>query len=160
MKRIIRFNIYFIFMLVIFFIESASPQSKYEKLVENAQEDFMAPVWSPDGSMIAFTSAKYKGIRIINIQDRNIKQITDETAAGFCLKWSDDSGSILTRVAKYEGMRRYSAVKIFDVKAGKSSLLTDYRTMMPGLPSFTPGNNKVYMYGRNNNLEIFDSGIE
>ncbi len=159
MKRIIRFNIYFIFMLAILFFESASPQSKYEKLFENTEENFMAPVWSPDGSMIAFTSSKYKGIWIIDVQNRDIKQITDETAAGFLFKWSDDSESILTRVAKYEGMRRYNAVKIFNVKAGESFLLTDYRTMMPGLPSFTPDNNKVYMFGRNK-LEIFDSGIE
>ena len=159
MTRIIRFNIYFIFILSIFFIESASPQSKYEKLIENTQEDFMAPVWSPDGSMIAFTSAKYKGIWIIDVQNRNIKQITDETAAGFLFKWSDDSKSILTRVAKYDGMKRYNAVKLFNIKSDESFLLTDYRTMMPGLPSFSPDNNKVYMFGRNN-LEIFDSGIE
>ncbi|MEJ2614049.1 MAG: hypothetical protein P8Z35_03755 [Ignavibacteriaceae bacterium] len=159
MKKIIRFNIYFIFMLAIFFFASVSPQSKYEKLVENAQEDFMAPVWSPDGSMIAFTSAKYKGIWIIDLQNRNIKQITDETAAGFLFKWSKDSQSILTRVAKYDDMRRYNAVKIFNVKAGESFLLTGFRTIMPGLPSFTPDNNKVYMFGKNN-LELFDSGIE
>jgi len=159
MKRLIHFNIYFIFMLIIFFFASGSPQSKYEKLVENIKENFMDPLWSPDGSMIAFTSIKYKGIWIIDLQNRNIKQITDETAAGFLFKWSKNSQSILTRVAKYDGMRRYNAVKIFNIKAGESFLLTDYRTMMPGLPSFTPDNNKVYMFG-SNNLELFDSGIE
>lgn len=146
-------------MLIIFFFASGSPQSKYEKLVENIKENFMDPLWSPDGSMIAFTSIKYKGIWIIDLQNRNIKQITDETAAGFLFKWSKNSQSILTRVAKYDGMRRYNAVKIFNIKAGESFLLTDYRTMMPGLPSFTPDNNKVYMFG-SNNLELFDSGIE
>ena len=159
MKRIIRFNIYFFFLLAVVFFDSASPQTRYEKLAENVKENFMAPVWSPDGSMIAFTSAKYKGIWIIDIQNRNIKQITDETAAGFLFKWSDDSKSILTRVAKYDGMKRYNAVKLFNIKSDESFLLTDYRTMMPGLPSFTPDNNKVYMFGRKN-LEIFDSGIE
>jgi Tol biopolymer transport system component len=158
MKKIIRFNFYFIFTLAILFFESANSQSKYEKLVESTKENFMAPVWSPDGSMIAFTGAKYKGIWIIDIQSRSIKQISDETAAGFLFKWSGDSNSILTRVAKYDGMKRYNAVKLFNVRSGESSLLTDYRTMMPGLPSFTPDNNKVYMFGRNN-LEIFDSGI-
>ena len=159
MKRIIRFNIYFFFLLAVVFFDSASPQIRYEKLAENIKDNFMAPVWSPDGSMIAFTSAKYKGIWIIDIQNRNIKQITDETAAGFLFKWSDDSKSILTRVAKYDGMKRYNAVKLFNIKSDESFLLTDYRTMMPGLPSFTPDNNKVYMFGRKN-LEIFDSGIE
>ncbi|MGA9291832.1 MAG: hypothetical protein WBV81_04530 [Ignavibacteriaceae bacterium] len=159
MKKTIPFNLIHITMLAILFFASASPQSKYEKLVENAEESFMAPVWSPDGSMIAFTSAKYKGIWIVGIQNRNVKKITGEAAAGFLFKWSDDSQSILARVAKYEGMRRYNAVKLFNIKSGESSLLTGYRTIMPGLPSFTPGNDKVYMFGRNN-LEIFDSGVE
>jgi Tol biopolymer transport system component len=38
-------------------------------------------------------------------------------------------------------------------------MLTDYRTMMPGLPQFASTDEKVFMYG-NNNLEVFDSGIE
>lgn len=159
MKRIIYINSYFIFFLIILFQVSTIAQSKYEKLVESTEENFMAPVWSPDCSMIAFTSAKYKGLWIIDVQNRNAKQITDETAAGFSFKWSNDSHSILSRVAKYEGMRRYNAVKIFNIKSGESFLLTDYRTMMPGLPAFTPGDNKVYIYGRNH-LELFDSGIE
>ncbi len=160
MKRITYENLLFIITLVIpFLFISAKAQSQPEKLIGNTDKDFMAPVWSPDGSTIAFTSANYKGIWIINIQNKTVKQITDETAAGFGFKWSDDSQTILTRVAKYEGIRRYNAIKTFNVQTGQSNLLTDYRTMMPGLPAFTPGNEKVFMYGRNN-LEIFNSKIE
>lgn len=159
MKRIICRNLLIIIILMIISLVPAKAQSKSEKLIGNIDKDFMAPVWSPDGSMIAFTSAKYKGIWIINLQNKNVKQITDETAAGFGFKWSNDSKSILTRVAKYEGIRRYNAVKIFNVEMGTSILLTNYRTMMPGLPAFTPGDEKVFLYGRNQ-LEIFNSGIK
>jgi Tol biopolymer transport system component len=160
MKRIIKHILLFIFTFVIpFFIIPANAQTKPEKLVENIDEDYMAPVWSPDGSMIAFTAAKYNGIWIISLKNKNIKQVTDETAAGFGFKWSEDSKAILTRVSKYEGIRRYNAVKIFNIETGQSDLLTDYRTMMPGLPEFASANGKVFIYGRNK-LEIFNSGLK
>ncbi len=132
---------------------------KPEKLIGEEGKIFLSPVWSPDGSMIAFTTAKYEGIWIINLENKNVKQITDETAAGFEFKWSDNSKSILTRVARYEGPRRYNAVKIFNIETGESNQLTDYRTMMPGLPQFASADEKVFMYGKDK-LEIFDSGIE
>ncbi len=160
MKKIIYRNFLFSFVLISsFFVLSVNAQSKPEKLVGSIETGFTAPVWSPDGSMIAFTSAKYKGIWTIILENKNVKQITGESAAGFGFKWSDDSKTILTRVAKYEGPKRYNAVKTFNVETGTSNQLTDYRTMMPGLPAFTSGDNKVFMYGRHN-LEIFDSGIE
>ncbi len=160
MKKIIYRNFLFSFLLISSFIVlSVNAQSKSEKLIGSIETGFTAPIWSPDGSMIAFTSAKYKGIWIINLANKNIKQITDEAAAGFGFKWASDSRTILTRVAKYEGPKRYNAVKTFNIETGASTQLTDYRTMMPGLPSFTSGDNKVFMYGRQN-LEIFDSGIE
>ena len=168
-KREIKLNgkimkkIFYIYLLItISFIIPVNGQFKVlntEKLISEDGQIFMSPVWSPDASMIAFTSAGYKGIWIINLQTKNVKLITDETAAGFAFKWSDDSKSILTRVARYEGIRRYNAVKIFNVETGESSLLTDYRTMMPGLPEFASADEKIFIYGRNQ-LEIFDSGIE
>ena len=91
----------------------------------------MNPVFSPDGNKIAYTKASYKGLWIFDRVTNSTRQITDEDAAGFAFKWSSDSKSILTRVAKYENLRRYNAVKIFDVESGNSKLLTDYKTMMP-----------------------------
>jgi len=160
MKRITNKNLINIITLIIsFLIMTVEAQVKPEKLIGNPDKEYMAPVWSPDGSMIAFTGANYKGIWIINIKDKGVKQISNEIAAGFGFKWADNSQAILTRVAKYEGIRRYNAVKTLDVLTGKSNLLTDYRTMMPGLPAFAPGDEKVFMYGRNK-LEIFNSQIE
>ncbi|OGU70139.1 MAG: hypothetical protein A2V93_05785 [Ignavibacteria bacterium RBG_16_34_14] len=157
-------KIFYIYLLLCTsFIIPVNAQSlknpNVEKLFGEVGQIFMSPVWSPNGSMIAFTSSGYKGIWIINLKNKNVKQITNETAAGFALKWSDDSKSILTRVARYEGVRRYNAVKIFNVETGETNQLTDYRTMMPGLPDFALADEKVIMYGKDK-LEIFDSGIE
>ncbi len=155
-------KIFYFYLIIISFLIPVKGQYKIlntEKLIGEEGQFFMSPVWSPDGSMIAFTNAGYKGLWIINLQTKNVKLITDETAAGFAFKWSANSKTILTRVARYEGIRRYNAVKIFNVETGESILLTDYKTMMPGLPEFASEDEKVFMYGQNN-LEIFDSGIE
>ena len=93
------------------------------------------------------------------MQDKKIKQVTNEDAAGFAFKWSGNSGEILTCVAKYEGSLRYNAVKIFNIKSDESTLLTDYRTIMTGLPQFTSADEKIFMYNRGK-PEIFDSGIK
>jgi Tol biopolymer transport system component len=157
MKKIL--NICFL-IIIAFAVPSTSGQSnRIEKLIGGGNQNFMSPVWSPDGKMIAFTSPKYNGIWTINLQNKVVKQITDETAAGFGFKWSDNSETILTRVSKYENAKRYNAVKIFNIGKNESNLLTDYRTMMPSLPAFTSNDEKVFIYGRHN-LEIFDSGIE
>jgi Tol biopolymer transport system component len=93
----------------------------------------------------------------MNFGDGNVKQISDEPSAGYKMKWSPDSKAILSRVAKYEGVRRYNAVKVFNVETGESELLTDYRTMMPGLPQWSDGGAKVFLYC-NGETEVLNYG--
>jgi len=118
---------------------------------------FMRPVWSPDGSRIAFTNVKYQGIWVMNADGSNVRQVTDEAAAGFGFEWSPDSRAIVARVAKFEKWFRYNAIKIFDLKSGKSRLLSDYRTFMPALPHWAADGEKVCMFSRGR-LEVFDTG--
>lgn len=151
-------TIFYQLLILIFSFIYIYAQPDTQKIVEGSDRSFMAPAWSPDGSHIAFTSDGYKGIWIINYKTKEVKKITDEPAAGFGFKWSDNSEIILARVSKYEGIKQFSALKTFNIKTGESNLLTEYRTDM-GIPHFSPDNEKVIMYGKNK-LEIFDSGIE
>ncbi len=123
-----------------------SAQTNYQLLIQGSLDDIvMNPVYSPDGSSIAYTKSGYNGIWIFNLQSKSNTQLTDESAAGFGFKWSADSKSILTRVAKYEDMSRFNAVKIFDIETGESKQLSDYKTMMPYLPEWADGDSKVYL---------------
>lgn len=115
---------------------------------------FMNPQWSPDGTMIAFTENKYVGIWVLNLKTNSYVQVTDEIGAGFGFQWSADSKKILCRVSKYENNRRYNAIKVFNLETGKSQLLSDYRTLMTGLPRWEDGGTKVYLYS-NKGLEFF-----
>ncbi len=149
----------FLFVFITFSV-LASAQSNYQLLIEGSPEDIvMNAAYSPDGLKIAFTKSGYQGIWIFNLQSKITTQITDEAAAGFGYKWSSDSKSILTRVARYEDLKRFNAVKIFNIETGESKQLSDYKTMMPYLPEWTDGDSKVYLPLKGSD-EVYVSGIE
>lgn len=150
---------YYLTILLYLIILPVNAQvTDYEKLIGGNGEIYMSPVWSPDGSMIAFTSANYKGIYVLNLENRSVKQITDEDAAGFVINWSANSEYILSRVARFEGLRRYNAIKIFNIKTGEEKQLSDYRTMMPGIPQWANGGKDVFVYNTEK-LELFPTGL-
>jgi Tol biopolymer transport system component len=135
------------------------PVQKPVKLIGGEGKQYMQPRWSPQGGLIAFTGPSYRGLWVMNADGSSVRQITDEAAAGFGFEWGSHFNAIITRVAKFEKQYRYNAVKLFDLEKNEARLLTDYRTMMPGLPHWADADQKVYMYNRTK-LEIFDSGFK
>ena len=127
------------------------------KLIGGDGLHFMRPVFSPDGSLIAFTKANYQGIWIMNSDGSQAREINDDPAAGFGFEWSSDSKAIVSRVARFERRYRFNAVKVFDLENNDSRFITNFRTMMPGLPRWGAWDEKIYMYGRGR-IEVFDSG--
>jgi len=139
MKKIVLF-------VFISFTSLITAQSNYQLLIEGTPEDaVMNATYSPDGFKIAYTKSGYQGIWVYNQQTQLVKQITDEAAAGFGYKWSADSKSILTRVAKYEDLKRFNAVKVFNIETGESKQLSDYKTMMPYLPQWADVDTKIFL---------------
>jgi len=132
-------------------------QAQTIHLVGSSDDICMNPAFSPDGKKLAYTKANYKGLLIFDLVSNSIKQITDEDAAGFAFKWSSDSKSILSRVSKYDYLKRYNAVKIFDVESGNSLPLTDYKTMMPYLPDWSNGDSEVYLPTKEG-IEVYSTG--
>lgn len=118
----------------------------------------MRPLFAPDGARIAVTGPNYEGLWILQADGQNLQQITGERAAGFGYAWSASGAAIACRVARYDGPRRFNAVKIFDLAAGTERLLSDERTRMPGLPRWTDADQQVYLY-TGDKVEFFDSGV-
>jgi Tol biopolymer transport system component len=147
MKRL--FIILFAISTVVF------AQQSHMKIAGGDGETYLAPQFSPDGSMIAFSSDKYQGIWIYSFADNSIQKLTDEAASGFGFSWSRDSRYILSRVAEFEGMKRLNAVKVFDVKSKESENLSGYKTYMPTLPQWGHGDSKVFTYTKE--LEVYST---
>ena len=91
------------------------------------------PVWSPDGSSIAFTRARYAGIWVVGPDGGGARPLTDAPAAGYGFAWSPDGTALVARTARYEGVRRLSAVTVFGLD-GTATTLTDEQAEMPDLP--------------------------
>lgn len=145
-------------ILVLIFYYVINAQSSSQILINGSPDNpVVSPVFSPDGNKIAYTKAGYKGIWVFDISNRSSEQITEEDAAGFAMKWSNDSKSILSRVAKYENTKRLNAVKVFDVDANESIQLTEYRTRMEYLPAWSDGDSKVIIPTKES-YETYSSG--
>jgi Tol biopolymer transport system component len=146
------------FLVCISFSVLTTAQSRYQLLIEGTPEEaVMNPAYSPDGLKVAYTKAGYEGIWVFYIQTLETKQITDESSAGFGYKWSSDSKSILTRVAKYEEMKRMNTIKVFNIDSNESLQLTEHRTRMEYLPEWSDGDTKVILPTKES-YEIYSSG--
>jgi Tol biopolymer transport system component len=146
-----------IFYLVTLSSLAFAQSSSAVYLTGSADDISMNPVFSPDGKKIAYTKASYKGLWIFDRITNSTSQVTDEDAAGFAFKWSSDSKSILTRVVKYENLRRYNAVKIFESESSETKVLTNYRTTMTYLPDWVNDDAEVFLPIKEG-VEVYSTG--
>ena len=91
------------------------------------------PVWSPDGSQVAFTREGYTGLWLVDADGANVRQLTDAPAAGFGFSWAPDGTALVARTARYDGLRRLDAVTVWTLD-GTATALTEGRSAMTDLP--------------------------
>ena len=108
---------------------------------------FIAPKWSPDGTTIAVSGAKYVGIYLISFPDGDIVTLTEDPGAGFGMEWSHGGEKIAARISRFENKRRYNAIAIFDVISGSRNVISDWLTLFPGTPKWTKNDEFIYISG-------------
>ena len=98
----------------------ARAASEPVKLLES-RVGLMAPVWSPDGSMLAVTTDNYAGILVANADGSGLRAVSSDAGTGYKMCWSADSRSITGRATVATGrhqMRRY------DVAGGRATAIS------------------------------------
>ncbi len=116
-------------------------------LLIESETYFMDPLWSPDGSQLAFTGSNYSGIYLLTIKGKELKSISTNSSAGFGMSWSHAGDYIAARISKFENKRRYNTIAIYAVNDGSETLLSDYQTRLPGTPRWATGDRIVYLTG-------------
>ncbi len=115
----------------------AQPRSASEpqKLIEHSV-GLMAPVWSPDGSQIAVTTDNYTGILVANADGTDLKTITNESGAGYKMKWSSDGKQILGKTNIIENNRVLHEVKAWNVETCESEVFIKKSRDIEGTPTW------------------------
>jgi len=129
------------------------------KIIELSDREVMNPKWSPDGTKIAFTSARQVGLWVADADGGNIRQITDDESVGHGFSWSHDSSHLLARHSIQDGPRRTHAVKLYSVNTDEQRQLTEYRNQMSVVPSFSTNQESVVLPHRDR-IETLESGLQ
>lgn len=119
-----------------------------------AGREFMQPVWSPSGEWVAITSGRYDGIWLVKPDGKGLQQLTADRAVGYKMQWSGDGKMLVGRAAKFENQRRYNAIKAYETTTKRERLLSDFRTLMPGLPQWAENSHRVALFA-DRGLEFF-----
>lgn len=76
---------------------------------------------SPDGRFILATSPDFRGLRMLDLRRKTIREVADDAGAGFEPGFSADGKKIYFRSDEYKNMRKYSSLYEYDLEEGSRS---------------------------------------
>jgi Tol biopolymer transport system component len=121
-----------------------SQQKEAAAIELTADGYFMNPVWSPDGQKIAFSGENYQGLWIYDLATKETQKISDHISAGYEFSWSSDSKNIISRVSKYQGVRRLNAIFMFGLKSSETRRIIDFKNGRLGIPQWSNDESQIY----------------
>lgn len=124
-------------------------------LLASGVEEYQMPKISPDGKKVIFGGKGNDGIFLIDYFGGEIKQLTNYAAAGWNMKWSQESDAIVTRVNFWtdDFITKKSAVMMFDLQ-GKEQNLTGALDEV-GMPFWSPDGSAVWWEEGISNFKSF-----
>lgn len=85
-----------------------------------------AAQFSPDGTKVAFSGEKFKGIYVKEIAGGNVRAMTDADGAGWRFAWSPDSLKIAARETMRSGDSLRYRVATYNISDGKKEILGEF----------------------------------
>jgi len=119
---------------------------------------FMQPVWSPDGTKIAFAESNYRGIWVKWLDSGKLEQIVNKPGAGYRFAWSPDSRYIAFRARYEEHRRARHAIEVVDVASKEVRRFTPLQKRV-GLPIWGTSNATLF-YTQNQKLRKISTGLQ
>lgn len=99
---------------------------------------------SPDGKYLAFSSAKYQGIYLFDLQTEKLTELDNAPSSGWRFKWNSSATSITYRKARYTASnRKEHAIVIADISTKEQDFITDWDEQAPGMPSWSTENDEI-----------------
>jgi Tol biopolymer transport system component len=113
-------------------------------------EAFTAPVWSPTNpNLIAITKPGYRGIWLLDLQQKQIRQLIDEMGAGFHFSWSHNGLYIAARITKYDRLKPFNEIVVIDVESGLIRTVTNEKVRLRDVPHWSITDREIYAFSKN-----------
>lgn len=155
--------------------EKIPPYLLANKRSVTPREDFINPIWSPDGLDILVTKSKYRGLYLVSVTGGGMRQLSDGMGDGYAVSWSlngskiiidkdgnkkilDLSGEEITDDVETPEEMAYSDgadIIIRNPENGEELKITDGGDSYYD-PSLSPGGSKVAYEGLTTGLKIKD----
>lgn len=139
--------------------ELAFSPSEPRVVAEDNSLLYMNPLWSPDGTLIAFTSSGYRGLWTVPSEGGEATTLSELNGVGFGYQWSSDGTSIAGRATRYENHHQWQAIIRIDVENKEEKLLKDYTIERIGVPQWIDFDQKIVVRS-GSSLSIIETGKE
>ena len=109
------------------------------------------PVFSPDGEFVLLTGEHLKGVYLLNLKDKSVKQISDKPGSGYGYSWDKSGESFYYKERSEKEYVSNSKVINYYVKDNHSKKITSLDHNY--LPSYN-GKSGIVVYTNLSNLKI------
>ncbi len=135
------------------------------------------PVFSNDGSYLAFSSASHEGLAVYDFKDHSVIQVTNESGAGYDPVFSEDNKKVFYRNTVLKSRLRYDGIKSFDLEKKETREVIEPQRNLKLAQSFENGfmvvnDNKLvkatygksasqttpYVWSDSRNLNLYSNG--
>lgn len=136
------FRTHLVFSIAILFAQKPFDH----QMIYQSESGVINPQISSDGKYLSFTLPNYIGLYLLNMSDKSVLEITNETAAGFGYSWSTSGDAIAYKPAFFLEKRRYNSLVVYELESGLKNVIISDKMSLPGKIIWIDRNN-IYLAG-------------